>query len=366
MEKKFTGLTPPAYGLALATLNRSPLTVCVAKDTKTLTFWAEALLAYKEFTKDKKENPLSSKNLWHYPKAISHEEELPEEAVRVLSALRNIHQEEEPVFLFTTEEALYENCPSPDHLKRTGLELAIGKDYPFETLKHQLGNELHYHSERACEGPGQFAVRGGIIDVYPYGGMEPYRLDFFHHTLESIRPFDPTTQHSIPECRLENIFLPSIPKKLTKEATLLDHLPNEFQVVAIEPTTFTEQWANCWAKKLPKVRYSFQLAPDEDASEEWSTAPLQDLSPQIHIQGIGDERLKLEGIAREALFKTLDSFYKEKYKIVYFSSQEHESLKPFLKQLQVEQYQLQVPEGVKISFNKKAPLSLKAYHCDGS
>lgn len=361
MNKKFTGLTPPAYGLALATLEDCPLTVCVAKDTKTLTFWAEALLAYKEFIKNASASPLSSKNLWHYPKIISSEDSLPEEAVRVLSSLRKIHEEKEPVFLFATEEALYDACPSPESLQSTSLELIIGKDYPFDILKNQLGNELHYHSERVCEGPGQFAIRGGLIDVYPYGGTEPYRLDFFHHTLESIRPFDPTTQHSLPDQQLKSVFLPSIPKILTKEATLLDHLPNEFQVVAIESDGFSERWEQYLEKKHPRALYSFQLAPEENADADWSTAPLQDFSPQVQIQGVGDERLKLEAIARESLFKTLESFHQEKYKIVYFSPQQHDHLKPFFDKLEAEQFPLQVPEGVKISFNQKAPSALKAY-----
>ena len=44
--------------------------------------------------------------------------------------------------------------------------------------------------------PGEFAVRGGIVDLYPAGAAEPLRLDFFGDTLESLRSFDPLTQRS--------------------------------------------------------------------------------------------------------------------------------------------------------------------------
>ena len=44
--------------------------------------------------------------------------------------------------------------------------------------------------------PGDFAVRGGIIDLYPPGAEHPVRLDFFGDTLESIRTFDPESQRS--------------------------------------------------------------------------------------------------------------------------------------------------------------------------
>ncbi len=44
--------------------------------------------------------------------------------------------------------------------------------------------------------PGDFAVRGGIIDIFPPGAENPVRLDFFGDTLESIREFDPQSQRS--------------------------------------------------------------------------------------------------------------------------------------------------------------------------
>ena len=44
--------------------------------------------------------------------------------------------------------------------------------------------------------PGEYAVRGGILDVYPSGEWDPVRLDFFGDTLETIRRFDPATQRS--------------------------------------------------------------------------------------------------------------------------------------------------------------------------
>ena len=63
--------------------------------------------------------------------------------------------------------------------------------------------------------PGQYAVRGGILDLYPPGG-EPIRLDFFGDTLESIRAFDPETQRTA--ARLESVqLLPMSEMTLTPE-----------------------------------------------------------------------------------------------------------------------------------------------------
>src|SRR6185312_10990537 len=56
-------------------------------------------------------------------------------------------------------------------------------------------------SQRLCRAgtvmePGEYAMRGGIIDIFPAGETDPVRLDLFGDTIESIRIFDPTTQRS--------------------------------------------------------------------------------------------------------------------------------------------------------------------------
>ena len=53
--------------------------------------------------------------------------------------------------------------------------------------------------------PGEYAVRGGLIDLYPMGSAEPYRVDLFDDEIDSIRAFDPDTQrslHTVPAVRL--------------------------------------------------------------------------------------------------------------------------------------------------------------------
>ena len=53
-----------------------------------------------------------------------------------------------------------------------------------------------YGRASTVRAPGEFAVRGGLIDVFPPGAAEPLRFDFFGHELETIRAFDPETQIS--------------------------------------------------------------------------------------------------------------------------------------------------------------------------
>src|SRR5207237_5531412 len=55
---------------------------------------------------------------------------------------------------------------------------------------------LGYEQVSAVENPGEFAIRGGIADVFSTAGLEPHRIEFLGDTIETLRPFDPSTQKS--------------------------------------------------------------------------------------------------------------------------------------------------------------------------
>ncbi|MEX0332294.1 MAG: transcription-repair coupling factor [Puniceicoccaceae bacterium] len=99
--------------------------------------------------------------------------------------------------VFTTPEGLFADVPSMKDLAEREVRLQAGSTVAFEELKQRLGEDLDYFAEAVCERPGQFAIRGGLIDVYPLNASAPVRLDFFGDELESIRQFDPTTQRSL-------------------------------------------------------------------------------------------------------------------------------------------------------------------------
>ncbi len=75
------------------------------------------------------------------------------------------------------------------------LEVAVGATIPFDGLIARLA-DLGYERTERVEHRGEFAVRGGIVDVYPVGDADPARLDFWGDDVESIRRFDVGTQRS--------------------------------------------------------------------------------------------------------------------------------------------------------------------------
>ena len=120
-----------------------------------------------------------------------------------------------PLIVLTTINAVLQRVPPHDFLAGAKERLTPGGATPIATLIERL-ESLGYARAGTVTDPGQYAVRGGILDVYP-PGASPIRLDFFGDTLESIRAFDPETQRS--QGRLEALnLLPMSEVALNAEA----------------------------------------------------------------------------------------------------------------------------------------------------
>ncbi len=97
--------------------------------------------------------------------------------------------------ILTNPRAFFAPVPERTRLRGRGLRLERGAAADFTRLRDELA-ALDYDEEAVCEYPGQFAVRGGLIDIYPVNAEAPVRVDFFGDEIEAIRVIDPTTQRS--------------------------------------------------------------------------------------------------------------------------------------------------------------------------
>src|SRR5262245_24337039 len=95
----------------------------------------------------------------------------------------------------TTPRALFRRLPDREAFQRAGLTIRPGEDHPIERLSAHLVRYGFRRTDLVYE-VGDFAVRGGIVDVFPPGEDSPVRLDLFGDTVESIRWFDPQSQRS--------------------------------------------------------------------------------------------------------------------------------------------------------------------------
>ncbi len=100
-----------------------------------------------------------------------------------------------PQVVVTTISALLQRVPPPEALEGRVMLLEAGATLPAGKLNGFFAENGYYRVETVGE-PGEYAVRGGIVDVFPPGQEQPLRLDFFGDELESLRVFDPLTQRT--------------------------------------------------------------------------------------------------------------------------------------------------------------------------
>lgn len=153
------------------------------------------------------------------------DEAMAVQRTEVLTALVGERQEatgERQVIIVTYPEALAEEVPAPESLLQQTIHLATEQEIAQSTLIKQLV-EQHFQRVDFVYEPGQFAVRGGIIDVYSYAHDNPYRIDFFGDEIDSIREFDIETQLS--KERIAAIQIVANQSRDAQSALLTHYLP---------------------------------------------------------------------------------------------------------------------------------------------
>ncbi len=136
--------------------------------------------------------------------------------------------------LVASAQAVTERVPSPDQVRQETLVLSPGMTIdPGQLLARLIAQG--FERVEFVEAPGEVALRGGILDVYPFTGTHPLRLEFFGDEIDTIREFDPRTQRSISRLTTAHIVpnLAATPSKTTAHA-LFDHLSDETLIVLFE------------------------------------------------------------------------------------------------------------------------------------
>jgi transcription-repair coupling factor (superfamily II helicase) len=120
-----------------------------------------------------------------------------------LATLWRISQSDADVVIVPATTALYRLAP-PSFLAGYTFQFAVKQKLEEARLKAQLTLAGYNHVTQVVS-PGEYAVRGGLIDLFPMGSTVPYRVDLFDDEIDSIRTFDPDSQRSlypVPEVRL--------------------------------------------------------------------------------------------------------------------------------------------------------------------
>lgn len=164
-------------------------------------------------------------------------------------------------------EALSEKVVTKKYLAKNTLKIRIGEQI---SIDFSVDIFIEYGFERVdfVVEPGQFAVRGGLIDVFSYSDDNPYRIEFFGDEVESIRTFDPVTQLSLEKLSRISI-IPNVQDRMITETreSFLDYLPKNSNVW-IENVVFTAERLDQEYKKAEETFANLggeisHLKPDE-------------------------------------------------------------------------------------------------------
>lgn len=165
--------------------------------------------------------------------------------------------------LVTYPEALFEKVVNPTSLSRNMLHLKVGQSLHLDDLLAQLVG-LGFKREDFVYEPGQFALRGGILDIYSFGNEHPYRIELFDTDVDSIRIFNPETQLSTRKL-LQVSILPNVETNFAtqEKVSLLDFLPAN-TIIWAKDLIYTAGKLHKLAADLPEKMKLGQVAIDHE------------------------------------------------------------------------------------------------------
>lgn len=148
---------------------------------------------------------------------------------------------EQPLFLVTYPETLAEMVVSKSFINDKIISLKVSQSYDIVALSKELTN-LGFKSCDYVYEPGEFAVRGSLLDVYSFSHEYPFRIDFFGDEIDSIRTFEIESQLS--RDKQEQIeILPELAETNSKRMPLLRFLPNS-SIVVLKDLSFVHEKVN--------------------------------------------------------------------------------------------------------------------------
>lgn len=199
-------------------------------------------------------------------------------ALSALSDFKDGTYKGEYLIIVGYKEALEENIPDWGQMEKEVLRVSKGMTLPFEKFQDELYG-MGFTRVDFVSRPGEYAVRGGIIDLFSYNNDKPYRLDFFGDEIDTVRMFDVNTQHTVgEELQFLNIY-PNISDhdgndgtEINEGCSVYEVLPEDSVIWISGLDTFTEEDSSVTGHKKvylsplhslehPDVEVEFNISP---------------------------------------------------------------------------------------------------------
>ncbi|MCF7806778.1 MAG: transcription-repair coupling factor, partial [Simkaniaceae bacterium] len=227
-----------------------------------------------------------------------------------MAQLTHLLQDKQHLVITTLQGAL-QKIPSKTLLQSHSLFIQEGDELSIELVSEEL-IRLGYSRHKLVEDKGQFAVRGGLIDIFPISAPNPYRLDFFGDTIEQIKAFDPVSQNSTGTAQKIALY-PVNEYALTQHqsAELIDYLGDSTLIVLDDLLKLEDRYVDI--KELPgaKSPYFLKLGTFLDQIKEAKTLflakePLEQLQKERSHSKVGRDYYSGKEPTHAASFQLLD------------------------------------------------------------
>lgn len=191
--------------------------------------------------------------------------------------LSRISKNTDAFIIVTSPDALHERVITKKNLAKNTIEAKVGDSISIDFITEFLVDSGFERCDFVYE-PGQFSIRGGIVDIYSFAHELPYRLEFGGNKIESIRSFDPNSQLSEKNMHFITI-IPNVQTQLASQGTesFFSFIPQktifwardfEYTIQVIEkhlnevPTDNSDEWTNSEGIKVQSAAEVFETADE--------------------------------------------------------------------------------------------------------
>ncbi len=251
------------FALVGAYLNSPSPILLVASDKEEAAYWHNTV-----------DNLLEKNNVIFFPDSFKKPAEFDEVnknhvLLRAEGVSKLINRRPSGEIIVTYPEALFEKVVAPAVLNESKIEIILNEkfDVPFIT---EVLVECGFERVDFVYEPGQFSIRGGIIDIFSYGNQEPYRVELFDDEVESIRTFDVLDQLSTRKLSKVTI-VPNIQTQFEQDQkqSLLFVLPSDTNIWLANTEVLRERLQTCFEKATELADSLETLEMDVDERERF-------------------------------------------------------------------------------------------------
>ncbi len=256
-----------------------------------------------------------------------------------------------PHIIVTYPSALFEKVVAPANLKKTIIDIKVGEEVDLSFIVEIL-TEYGFTRVDFVYEPGQFSVRGGIVDIYSYGNEYPYRVELFDEEVESIRTFDPTSQLSTKKIAFVKI-IPNVNTQFdaTQKVSMLQLLPSSTVVWVADEQILLDNLQICF-EKSNQFKEQIEVMATKGRAEEAQL--LEDYSfvfPREIIEGL--KQKPLVKLRKAAIFET--------HKVITYSSSPQPSFNKNFKYL-IEILQANTAAGIRSFIFAENPKQIERFY----